>query len=595
MVSADLLMKRLLTHCRRYAFPLGAFELLFEESRKNALVIRDDAGVEEDFMTTTDGVRVARSAVRLAKARGRDADVGKAAQALASEPRMSPSDPVVVAQIVKQFTPASHMMPLSDCSVDLSSVGWTVGKVCVEGLEGDSAIDALAWSADHLPRKRAQDHCGWKYEHYKCLQLAVLEGLVVAYMRADVPEVAKEFIAGSRGYIVSKSSGEARVVCAVLTLRRVAERCAMVQDREAFGRLLALAGHYGMCIDGGVEFVFHANLLAVLAVLDELDAPERCVITDPSVCSSSDSQPVSAQTDFANAFPSIHQAKILESLEAHAVFHPLVASARMTYEVKPSCFFVEDGVLIRSQLILDGCHQGAPLAGLHFSVGTMPLAVGLQEVMASRNGVCHWIMDDCSFAGEASAVLDGFRYLEHHCPDYGLVLKPAKLKLWAPLMPPDVSDRPASLIALGAHGFEIRRDGLKRVLGAPLTFRPALAREWVEDRVALAASLMDRIPLLDDPQVELSLLLFCGSTKLSFLTRMLPLSFLHPSLCRNDASMRRCLEESLKCQLSGDRLSCQVVTLGLELRILSWWPLLQSCLLRSMWPYCCPVGSRLLW
>ena len=117
----------------------------------------------------------------------------------------------------------------------------------MDGLDGDAKIDALAWCTDHLPRKRAQDHLGWRYEHYQHLQLAVLESLVVAYMRADVPACAQELISGSRGYIVDKpgSPGEARVVCAVLSLRRVAERCAMFQDREAFAE-------DKVCLPGGL-------------------------------------------------------------------------------------------------------------------------------------------------------------------------------------------------------------------------------------------------------------------------------------------------------------------------------------------------------
>jgi hypothetical protein len=370
-------------------FCSGDFEALFKESRTNAPHSHDDSESPDEFLTTTDGVEVKLSAVRLAKARGRDADTGKAAQALASAPRMSPSDPGVEDQIEKQFTPASHKVPLPECTLDLSSDGcaWAVKRVIVDGLEDCAEIDALAWCADHLPRKRAQDHLGWRYEHYQHLQLAVLEDLVVSYMRADVPACAKVLISGSRGYIVDKGDGGARVVCAVLTLRRVAERCAALQDREAFAQVLTKAGHYGIGVPGGVEFVYHCNMLAVMAVLDELDAPERCILTDPSVSSKSCLQPVSAQTDFTNAFPSLHQAKILEGLEAQAEFHPLVASARMTYEVEPSCYFVEDGLVIRSQLILDGCHQGAPLAGLHFSGGTMPLALSLQDVMATGNGV----------------------------------------------------------------------------------------------------------------------------------------------------------------------------------------------------------------
>jgi hypothetical protein len=536
-------------------FCKGKFKDLFLESRNNAPsdAVGSSVCAPEDFLTTSRGEKVSLSAIRLANARGRDADVGKAAQVLASNPKISALDPLVAPQILKQFTPASDIVPMHACSVNFDDEDfvWSVGKVLVSGLEGSlTEIDALAWSVDHLPRRRAQDHMGWRYEHYQCLQLAVTEEFVRSFMRADVPMAARELLAGSRGFLVDKGDGKARAVCAVSALRRVAERCALLQDREIFAAFLVKAGQYGIGLPGGVEFVYHTNMLAMHAVLDEMEVHERHVVHDADVCSKSSSQPVSAQTDFANAFPSLHQQKIVEGLEQNEAFHPLVASARMIYSVQPQCFFVECGVVVMQQQILDGCHQGAPLAGVHFSVGTYPLALGLQSALRDVDAVCHWIMDDCSFAGDLSAVLVGFEYLKAHAPDYGLFIKDTKLKCWAPLMPFCVDDRPPQLCELIAHGFEVRRDGLKRVLGAPLSFRPALVQEWISDRVEIAASLMDRIPLLDDPQVGLLLLKFCGSTKLSFLTRMLSLQFLQPSLVENDASMKVCFEELLKCELS---------------------------------------------
>jgi hypothetical protein len=288
----------------------------------------------------------------------------------------------------------------------------------------------------------------------------------------------------------------------------------------------------------------------MLASLDELDVQERQIVLDATVTSKSSKQPISAETDFFNAYPSLHQQKIVEGLEKNEPFHSLVASARMIYDVKPQVFFIESGVVVLQQQILDGAHQGCPLAGVHFSAGIRPLAAGLQLILVNVNAVCHWIMDDCSFAGSLSAVLLGYEFLKTHSIEYGLMLKAIKLKCWAPLMPANVADRPVELQHLAAHGFEIRKDGLKRVLGAPLSFRPALVQEWIAERVSTADSLMDRIPLLNDPQVELMMLKFCGATKLLFLPRMLPLQFLTGSLAENDKSMKTCLEALLRSPIT---------------------------------------------
>ena len=164
-------------------------------------------------------------------------------------------------------------------------------------------------------------------------------------MNAMVPSELVEVVAGSRGYILDKGGGAPRAVCCVWAIRRFAGKIELAQNGKEYASDLETVSQYGVGVPGGVGFVYQANMLGIRAAMDQNGITEAEVV-DPNHYSVSAEQPVALQTDFTNAFPSIHQSKILEELESNEVCCPLVRSARMLYGCTPNCYFAEAGVFI---------------------------------------------------------------------------------------------------------------------------------------------------------------------------------------------------------------------------------------------------------
>jgi hypothetical protein len=571
---------------RMTRFMKGEFEALLGEAR--SLQVRDVRPEELpdeheeliDDVPCYGGASLTASSLKRAKAQVRECAYGKAAQTLLSKQHLSVSDPEVKAKVQAQYELVRDRAPLAlepaDLHTNKDKYEWDVGTIEVAVL-GDKAhetdvdepvlVDALVWVCGHLPRFRAQDLFGARYEHYQFLDDELIRHLVDCLMNGRVPDGSPQVLGSARGFIIDKGGGEPRCVHSVMCVRKIAARTAVTQDREWIGPDLAEVGQYGIGVKGGVEFVYHANRCAVLAALDDMDVLERDTLF------SSSTQPAALQTDFSNAFPSIEQSKILEGIEDHQDPRVLryARSARLLYDSGPPVVvFVERGECVLQLPVRNGCHQGDPFGGLHFSWGIRPLCAKVQEGLRGSSAVCLWIMDDCSFAGELESALPGYVILRDECPDYGLVLKERKLKAWLPLMADelvglkrgdaapellvgvtDVEREAVDLVLrVVEEGFEVRKDGIRRVLGAPLTHDPVLDGEWVRGNVDEAKELMERIVKLEDPAGEFGLTRYCAATKLLHLSRSLAPKSLIGVLTENDATMRVVADHISGCRLT---------------------------------------------
>jgi hypothetical protein len=559
---------------RMSRFRRGDFEALLDEAHLLAEKDAQPYELEDEFEEMVDGMAANGNAplsvasLARAKIQMKECAYGKAAQTLLSKQLLLASDPVVKAKVEEQYKVVKEPAALAPKPVDLDTnekYEWEVGTITVAVIQDKASeaeasqtaeVDALLWVCAHLPRFKAQDIVGSRYEHYKDLSDKLIRHLTRCYMNAWVPRGVICVLASARGFIIDKGEGEPRCVHSVLTLRKIASRTAVIQDRDWIGLDLAEVGQYGVGVKGGVEFVYHVNRCAVLAALDEMDVSEKDTMY------ASGAQPAALQTDFKNAFPSLEQAKILEGIEDHADPRMLrfARSARLLYdgEIDPVVVFVENGAVVFQQNVRNGAHQGDPFGCLHFALGIRPLCAKIQRKLRGTNAVCVWIIDDCSFAGELESAVLGYEVLLEECPEYGLELKRRKLKAWLLLMaehlvglnrgdtfpelPAAVSDverKAFELIhRLVEHGFEVRKDGIRRVLGAPLTHEPALVGSWVRSNVDEAALLMERAVKLDNPCYEFGLVRYCAATKLLHLPRYLAPDTLTEVLVENDQSMR---------------------------------------------------------
>jgi hypothetical protein len=560
---------------RMSRFMRGDFEALLTEAHLLAekdiepYQLEDECEELLEGMTANGNAPLSKASLARARTQVQECAYGKAAQTLLSKQLLSASDPLVRSKVEEQYKVVKEPAPLAPRPLDLETnekYEWEVGTITVAVIQDKATdsdgsqsteVDALLWVCGHLPRFKAQDIVGFRYEHYKDLSDKLIRHLTFCYMNAQVPRDVICVVASARGFIIDKGEGDPRCVHSVLTLRKIASRTAVIQDREWIGLDLAEVGQYGVAIKGGVEFVYQVNRCAVLAALDEMDVSEKDTLY------ASGAQPVALQTDFKNAFPSLEQAKILEGIEDHADprMWRFARSARLLYdgERDPVVVFVENGAVVLQQVVRNGAHQGDPFGCLHFALGIRPLCAKIQSKLRGTNAVCAWIIDDCSFAGELESGVLGYEVLQEESPGYGLELKLRKLKAWLPLMAnhlvglekgvdfpelsaevSDVERNAFELVrTLVDHGFEVRKDGIRRVLGAPLTHEPALVGEWVKASVCEAAQLMERIVKLEDPCHEFGVARYCAATKLLHLPRYLAPDTLTEVLVENDQSMRR--------------------------------------------------------
>ena len=93
-----------------------------------------------------------------------------------------------------------------------------------------------------------------------------LERLVGEFMNARWPEALWPVVNACLGFPLRKSEpGEplaVRCVSSVFTLRKIALRCAAMQDRSLLADWFRACGQFGFGVKGGTEHVYHASRAA---------------------------------------------------------------------------------------------------------------------------------------------------------------------------------------------------------------------------------------------------------------------------------------------------------------------------------------------
>jgi hypothetical protein len=569
----------LLILLRMAAFRRGEFQSLYQESRVQAAVssVRPPQPAAPAPFSV-----VPEQTLKRARLKAQAGQARSAAQTLMGVPLLKPSDPQVQEYLQAQYTPTYVPELIPPVPPGFSPALWRVGEIEVSESAARSdgpsrspvmVVDACAWVQAHLPALRAQDQFGFRYEHYSSLDTSFVSWLVECFYNAQFPIASHAIISSAIGFCPDKGGGVPRGVHSVMILRKIAGRIAMVQDRKVIRDDFVKVGQFGVAVSGGVEYVYHCNRLALLAAFDSadpLDPGVRASLRDDPL------QPAAGQTDFEAAFPNVFQSKIIEGLEHHpdGLYVSHSRCARMLYECSPSVFFIENGKVVYTADVVSGSHQGCPLAGFHFGVAIRPMCLNLQQAVAPHKVMCSWIMDDCSFAGSLMGLAVGYQCLAENAPRYGLRLKGlpdpgrSKLKLYVPCADPEwvsgvpvlsldasmgQADTHAALSLLKDHLFVVSNDGLKRVLGAPLSLDPDFVSGWVHKAVKETCVLLDRIPQLMCPASQWLLLKFCGATRALHLTRMLYPDDLEGPLLVSDAAQRKCFESIVQGDVSDDQ------------------------------------------
>jgi len=541
-------------------FLSGDWKALYLESRDQSVRRPDER---------TPSQRMADALKGIQKLITKDAAMGKASQRLLSLSGPSP-DEIDETELLRQFgkqfqqehtVPVPELPDVDDEFWTGSEFEWVIEDVEVEVLGDDFTeaepammVPSVTLVHGRLPRAKAQDFFGARYEHYGCLSVDFVSALSVDFMNARFPEDMWPILGTARAYAVVKDGGKFRFVSNVWILRKIAERAGIYQQKLPLTAHFRSVGQQGFGVSGGVEYVHRANLLLVE------QAMEQCEVSEEDCAAS-------CQVDVVNAYPSLFRARVLEaSMEQEAV-RPFARSARMCLSVDSVVMMVTHHSGVAAELQQHGVSQGSPAAGVLFAAGTHPLWRVVQGDLEGSGAKALLIWDDIAIAGKASGCLKGFKSVTAHCRDFGLEVHPDKLKGWVPGVSAEQVERAgvqasearelwaagaaladvsvslgSALSALVFEGFALSPDGLPRVLGAPLAL-PSVAGKAVSDSflrkaVRGAIELADAGRVLNHSQCEFLLLRFCVVSKLAHLNRYLSWELLEPHFKQADGAFR---------------------------------------------------------
>jgi len=228
---------------------------------------------------------------------------------LLGAPLLNPFDPDIEPQVRAQFTPKVAPVPFDDSVEPLvfsdPAYEWEVLDIEISAGDGESiSVPTLAFVLDHLPRRKAQDAFGGRFENWGLLHREAISDAVLDFNNGRVPRGLWRTYSGARGFIVEKGEHgcrKARVVRSVHCLRKIALRTAVMQQMVVLCKLFESVGQCGLT-KGGAEVAFRCSLLAMLSAIDNQEPNDDGSDVPGKSDFFSAQQPATALTDFETAF-----------------------------------------------------------------------------------------------------------------------------------------------------------------------------------------------------------------------------------------------------------------------------------------------------
>ena len=179
----------------------------------------------------------------------------RAARTLLGAPLLNPFDSDIEPQMRAQFTPKVAPVPFDDSIEPLvfsdPSYKWEVLDIDISAGDGESAsVASLAFVLDHLPRRKAPDAFGGRFDHWGLLPCDAINDAVLDFNNCRVLSLRGLWrtYSGARGFIVEngeRGGRKARVVRSVHCLRKISLRTAVMQQFVSLCRLFESFGQGG--------------------------------------------------------------------------------------------------------------------------------------------------------------------------------------------------------------------------------------------------------------------------------------------------------------------------------------------------------------
>jgi hypothetical protein len=184
-----------------------------------------------------------------------------------------------------------------------------------------------------------------------------------------------------------------------------------------------------------------------------------------------------------------------------------------------------------------GVQQGDPLGPLLFAIALHRLVLQIDEIEGLLLNM--WYLDDGMLCGTRAALLECLEIIQQATEWSGLKLNIGKCHVYCRL---DKSAFPEKIKKFNLPNLEI--------LGAPIG-SDEFCKTYIIAKSCEAGKLLNELPLLEDPQIAVSLLRQCGGfCKMAHIARCCPPEQVQEMLGCFDDSVLRCFEEATSTELS---------------------------------------------
>ena len=172
-----------------------------------------------------------------------------------------------------------------------------------------------------------------------------------------------------------------------------------------------------------------------------------------------------------------------------------------------TCYRNQAQLIFGKTVILSwaGFHQGDPLASLLFSLGLHPIIKRIAEAVPNLL-LNEWYLDDGGIVGSLAQLREVVDIVLQSGPARGLHLSTAKSTVWNLRAATDHDEHQDPL----SRGIRMIREPGTILLGAPVG-SVSFEKQAIQARVGKVQEIVDRLPLLKDPQSEYSILRSCLS------------------------------------------------------------------------------------
>ena len=345
--------------------------------------------------------------------------------------------------------------------------------------------------------------------------LLSLTSLMNYLISGKAPSCLAPWVCGAPLTALVKKGGGVCPIAVGEVIRRLASRLCCLAVRPSLPSVFLPYGQVGVGISGGLETAIHVT--------------RRYIFQHAS-----DSTLALLKIDMKNAFNECSRSAFFNRVAVD--FPGISAWVKWCYSQPAELRFGSRRILASS-----GVQQGDPLGPLLFSLVLLQF---IDSVKLHDKVKLHlWYLDDGTFIGSKSCLLQLLDLFSSHGPQFGLHLNLSKCELFWP----------------SGDSFPEFPKGIKRVseglelLGSPIWGTSKFFDQYLSARLDKVAAAQDSIAILEDPQVELHLLRSClGSCKIVHLLRTVPSGKICSFLQQFDLNLRNCLSRILQNSVADD-------------------------------------------